>query len=183
MFYFAGLLVRKTVSFILLFCLLIYIGGYHLLYIYHQQQLKTEMKAFLKENHSSGFGSKLVFSLNAGKIDNADFSWEEENEEFRYQQELYDVISVEKKNGKIEIVCLKDNNENQLENQLNEIHKLNKTNSSKSTQITLKFFSLFYLQKNQTSNLKSMLCHPRPHRFSSDLLVAFFDIQAPPPRC
>ena len=39
------------------------------MYIYHQQLLKTEMKAFLKENHSSGFGSKLVFSLNSGKID------------------------------------------------------------------------------------------------------------------
>jgi hypothetical protein len=162
---------------------LIYIGGYHLLYIYHQQQLKTEMKAFLKANHGSGFGSKLVFPLSSGKIENADFSWEEENEEFRFQQELYDVVSIEKKNGTIEILCLKDNNENQLENQLNEIHKLNKTNSSKSSQNTLKFFSLFYLQKNQVSNIKFSTSQPRPHLFSSDLLVAFFDIQSPPPRC
>ena len=141
------------------------------------------MKAFLKENHSSGFGSKLVFSLNSGKIDDVNFSWEEENEEFRFQQELYDVVSMEKKNGKIEIVCLKDDNENQLENQLNEIHKLNKTNPSKSSQNTLKFFSLFYLPKNQMSNFKFEFIQSRPNRFSSDLLVAFFDIQAPPPRC
>jgi hypothetical protein len=153
------------------------------LYIYHQQQLKTEMKAYLKEHHSSGFGSKLVFTLSAGEILNKDFSWEEENEEFRYLQELYDVVSIEKNNGKVEIVCLKDNNENQLENQLNEIHKLNKTNSSKSSQNTFKFFSLFYLQKNQSSNFKFVTTQPWPHRFSSDLLVAFFDIQAPPPRC
>lgn len=114
---------------------------------------------------------------------NADFSWEEENEEFRYQQELYDVVSIEKKNGNIEITCLKDNDENHLESQLNEIHKLNKSNPSKSTLNTFKFFSVFYLQKYQSTDLRVVKNIPTHHRFSSELLVAFFDIQAPPPRC
>jgi hypothetical protein len=158
-------------------------GGYHLLYIYHQQELKTEMKAFLKEHHSSRFGSKLVFAMSAGKVNNANFSWEEENEEFRYQQELYDVVSIEKTNGKIEIICIKDNDENQLESQLNEIRKLNKPNSSKSTQNTFKFFSVFYLQKSHSNYLSLVKNIVIPFRFSSELSKTFFDIQAPPPRC
>lgn len=158
-------------------------GGYHLLYMYHQQALKSEMKAFLKEHHSTRFGSKLVFELQAGKIQNTHFSWEEENEEFRYQNELYDVVSFEKTNNKIEIICIKDNDENQLENQLNEIRKLSKPNSTKTTHTTFKFFSVFYLQKSQSVDLGLVKNNRVAHRFSSQLLDAYFDIQAPPPRC
>lgn len=158
-------------------------GGYHLLYIYHQQELKSEMKAFLKAHHSSRFGTKLVFAMNEGKVNNASFSWEEENEEFRYQQELYDVVSIEKTKTNIEIICIKDNDENQLESQLNEIRKLSKPNSSKSNQNTFKFFSVFYLQKSQSNDLSIAKNIIVPYRFSSELVRTFFDIQAPPPRC
>ena len=81
-----------------------------------------------------------------------DFSWEEENEEFRYQKDLYDIVSIEKKEGLIEIVCLKDNDENQLESQLNEIHKSNKTNTSKSIQSNSKIFSVFYFKNSYCKN-------------------------------
>ncbi|MCX6205288.1 MAG: hypothetical protein NTZ19_03445 [Bacteroidetes bacterium] len=158
-------------------------GGYHLLYIFYQQQIKSEMKSFLKEHRSSEFCSKLVFATSDGKIRDSNFSWEEENEEFRYQHELYDVVSIEKKNGRAEIICLKDNDENQLEIQLNEIHKSDKSNSSKSTQNFLKFFSVFYLEKKQAFDFRTVEINLYTHRFSPELLIAFFEIQVPPPRC
>ena len=132
--YFAKL-VRKTFSFILLICLLVYIGGYQLFYCLYQQSLKTEMKAYLKENKTSKFGTRLEFEIEGNQIKDKSFSWEEENEEFRYHNELYDVVNIENQEGKLILICIKDNDENQLENQLKEIHKINKTGSSKTSQI------------------------------------------------
>ncbi len=141
------------------------------------------MKAYLKENHSSKFGNLLVFTVAQNKITDPDFTWETENEEFRYRQDLYDVVSVEKKAGKLEIVCLKDANENQLENHLNEIHKLNKNNSSRSNQNSVKFFSVFYLQKQDNYNLEIKRNNLPNHSFSATLSYSFLAIQSPPPRC
>jgi hypothetical protein len=180
--YFAPL-VRKTVSFILLFCLLVYIGGYHLIYCLYQQGLKTEMKAFLKENKSSQFGIKLEFAVVNNKIKDENFSWEDENEEFRYHEELYDVVKIEKREDKIVLVCLKDNDENQLENQIKEIHKINKTGSSKTSQFNLKFFSLFYLEKQSKIFVLGNEKKEIIPTYSSHLQTSFFDIKLPPPRC
>jgi hypothetical protein len=176
-------LVRKTFSFILLFCVLVYIGGYYLIYSLYQQELKTEMKVFLKQNKSSQFGTKFEFPINNGQVADAKFSWEEEGAEFRYQHELYDVVSLEQKEGKLIIVCIKDNDENQLEKQLNEIHKTNKPVNSKTDLNSFKFFSVFYLEK---SNCYFEFCNKKKFIFpvnTSNLTATFFDIQLPPPRC
>lgn len=183
LFYFAYILVRKSISFILLFCLLIYVGGYHLLYMLYQQGLKTEMKAYIKETHSSKFGSKFIFPFSNGKIEDTSFSWEEENQEFRYHQELYDVISAKKTNDTIEIICLKDTDENFVESQMNEIHKLNKSDSSKSSQNNFKFFSPFYIQRQISKETTFLEKNKIPYQFSSNLVFHVFDIQSPPPRC
>jgi hypothetical protein len=180
--YFAPL-VRKTVSFILLFFLLVYIGGYHLIYCLYQQGLKTEMKAFLQENKSSQFGTKLEFAVVSNKIIDENFSWEDENEEFRYHDELYDVVKIEKKQDKIVLICLKDKDENQLENQIKEIHKINKTGSSKNQQTNLKFFSPFYFIKRSNHIVDFVVKNNLSNHFSLDLSYHFFDIQLPPPRC
>jgi hypothetical protein len=139
------------------------------------------MKAYLKEHHSSEFGSRLVFTLDQNKITDPNFTWEVENEEFRYRQDLYDVISVEKKAGKLEIVCLKDANENQLESQLNEIHKLNMNNSSKSSYSTIKFFSVFYFQQNNSLEFTGNKVQNKLPFFSSVLLTRVIDTLQPPP--
>jgi hypothetical protein len=180
--YFAKL-VRKTFSFILLFCLLVYIGGYHLIYSLYQQGLKTEMKAFLKENKASKFGTRLELTIIGNQIKDANFSWEEVNVEFRYQGDLYDVVNIEKHNSKIVLICIKDNDENQLENQLKEIHKINKTGSSKSLQNNFKFFSVFYLEKQIRLYLSKKAKKEVIPYFASGLLATFFEIQLPPPRC
>jgi len=180
--YFAKL-VRKTFSFILLICLLVYIGGYQLFYCLYQQSLKTEMKAYLKENKTSKFGTRLEFEIEGNQIKDKSFSWEEENEEFRYHNELYDVVNIENQECKLILICIKDNDENQLENQLKEIHKINKTGSSKSSQNNFKSFSVFYLQKQPRLFISGKGKKENPPDFSSNLSTSFFDILLPPPRC
>jgi hypothetical protein len=141
------------------------------------------MKAFLKENKLSKFGTKLEFALDGNHIKDDNFSWEEENEEFRYHDELYDVVNIEKQEGKVILICIKDNDENQLENQLKEIHKINKTGSSKNPQNNFKSFSVFYLQKQPRLFISGKGKKEKAPDFSSNLLTSFFDIQLPPPRC
>ncbi len=157
-------------------------GGYHLLYIYYQQTLKSEMKAYLKENQASELGTRLVFSMENGKVQDPNFAWEEENEEFRFQQELYDVVSLKNSHGKLEIICLKDNDENHLETQLNEIHKSNKSNPSKTNLNNCKFFSVFNFQKQNLVELKFAVSKQLNTVYSIDLSYIFYDIQSPPPR-
>ncbi len=177
------ILVRKSFCYISLFCLLVYIGGYHLIYSLYQQGLKTEMKAYLKENKSSKFGTKLEFALDGDQIKDQSFSWEEENEEFRYHQELYDVVNIEKQDGKIILICLKDNDENQLENQIKEIHKTNKSGNNKTLQNSVKFFSVFYQEKHAEIYISEIEMKEKGVSHSSNLVSSFFEIQLPPPRC
>ncbi len=158
-------------------------GGYHLLYRLYQQGLKTEMKAYLKKNKTSSFGNRFEFTLIENQVTDTQFSWEEENEEFRYRQELYDVVSIEKKAEKLVIICLKDNEENQLEKQLNQIHQLNKSAPSKSMQNSSKFFSVFYLEKQQKLIIACSIKDNLFSQSSSCLVETFFDIIQPPPRC
>lgn len=139
------------------------------------------MKAFLKVHKSSAFGSKLVFTERSGKIDQPDFEWEDGNEEFRFQQELYDVVSIEKKNGKIEIICLKDNNENQLESQLNQIHKLYNNNSSKQGHKRIKNFSTFYFHQAPGFTLIEIELLKFSHSYSAAFVTRFIETLQPPP--
>jgi len=71
-------------------------GGYQLIYCLYQQEMKTEMKAFLKQNKSSQFGTRFEFNLQVKQVVDEQFSWEEEGSEFRYRGEMYDVVSLEK---------------------------------------------------------------------------------------
>ena len=175
--------VKKSVSLILLICILTYIGGYHLIYTFYQQGLKLEMKAYLKANKHSNFGVKFQFNLSKGEISNPDFVWEEKGEEFKYKNEYYDIVTIEKDKGQIKIFCLKDDNENELEQQLNQINKKEKNSSSPSRYAQLKFFSFFY---KESSNHTFFCWSQKPdfvETYDCYLKDCYTDIYIPPPRC
>jgi hypothetical protein len=141
------------------------------------------MKAYLKQNKSSQFGTRFEFALNNNQVTDSKFSWEEEGAEFRYQKELYDVVSLEKKEGKLVIICLKDNDENKLEKQVSEIHKANKPTNSKTAQNSIKFFSVFYLEKLNNHFLPGAVKKAIIAFNDSNARFIYFDIKSPPPRC
>ena len=137
----------KKLSTILLFiCMLIYIGGYHLFYAWHQVNLKTEMKAYLKQHKSSKYGTVIQLKTNNGQISDTNFSWEDEGAEFRYHNMLYDVVTIDHQAGMVTIYCLLDNSENQLEQQINDIHK-NENKQTTKSHLSIKYFSNFCVVK------------------------------------
>ena len=175
--------VKKSVSLILLICMLTYIGGYHLIYTFYQQGLKLEMKAYLKANKQSDFGVKFQFNLTQDEISNPDFVWEEKGEEFTYKNEYYDIVTIEKDKGQIKIICLKDDNENKLAQQLNQINKKEKNSSSNTRCTQLKFYSFFY---NESANHTFFFWSQKPdfvETYNFYLKDCDTTINIPPPRC
>lgn len=119
----------------------IYMGGFHLVFAVHQQQLKREMRSYLQAHNDARYGSRFVFQLSDNKVNDPAFEWEEENQEFRYRSELYDVVSVTKQGNQLKVTALKDSNENQLEQQVNQLNK-DRNNKATTPVSELKFFSV-----------------------------------------
>lgn len=172
---------RKLLSVILLCCLLVYMGGYHLVYSLHKQELKNEMRAWLSVHAGVQIGDRFHFVLDKQNISDPFFTWEEQDHEFSYQGELYDVVTITYEKNSVTITALKDGRENELESQL---AKLNSSTQGKNTQKALvKFFPVYIHDTDQSltipeSNLLS--CSTGLYDGPADPLLA---VIAPPPRC
>ncbi len=174
---------KRTACYILLICIITYIGGYYLIYTFYQHGLKSEMKTYLKANKQSNFGIKFQFKLYQGEISNPDFVWEEKGEEFKYKNEYYDVVTIEKDKGQIKIICLKDDNENKLEQQLNQINKKEKNSTSATRLSQLKFFSFFHIESYNNSFFNKFQKPDFIETYTFFLKDCYGDIHIPPPRC
>ena len=173
---------RKTLSLLLLFSILLYTGGYHFACMVYQSYLKQEMKIYLQHTDNSAYGNHLCFSLTNGQITDPAFAWEEENTEFRYRNEWYDVISIKKTGGKILICCLKDGNENEIEKQWNELHHKNKDASSTVPVSLLKFCSSLQAFYDMQPRICYLLTCKHGLSYTSFFLNNIPEIQTPPPR-
>jgi len=173
----------KTIATILLFfCMLIYVGGYYLFFAWHQANLKTEMKAYLKQHKSSKYGTVIQLKTNSGQINDTNFSWEDDGTEFRYHDLLYDVVTIDHQAGMVSICCLLDNSENQLEQQINDIHKTENKQTNKSG-LSIKYFSNFCILKSSTIQfyppenfLYNLFPQNKISNYSSKIIC-------PPPQC
>jgi hypothetical protein len=103
--------------------------GYHLIFNHQLSAVKSEMKAFLKSQKDY----KDVVQLSLNEKESKQVYWENENE-FRYNGEMYDVIEKKIKGNQIVIRCIPDKKETAL---LNEYQKNNKSNSSNLTLLQL----------------------------------------------
>lgn len=172
---------KKLLPVILLFCLVVYMGGYHLIYALYKQGIRHDMRAWLSHHHDATFGNRFSFALSDNTVADPFFSWEETGAEFRYRGELYDVVSIHYGKDRISVCALKDGRENELDQQLSVLdhHKQEK----QKTLSVLKFFSVF-IAAGQTAFSGSMAVtvHRMPLGLYQ-LLHASPEINTPPPRC
>jgi hypothetical protein len=85
------------------------LAGQQLCFRMQLRQAKLEMKRSLRK----GRGSRHIREFSFDEQAYATLDWEEENE-FRYQGEMYDVVDVKKQNGLVLIKCIPDKKETQL---------------------------------------------------------------------
>ena len=108
--------------------------GYHLVFNFQLAVVKSEMRAFLKaeKNHKD----VLQISLNEKEV--KQLYWENESE-FRYNGEMYDVIETTKTKDQLVVRCISDNKETALINEYQKNNKRNHSNSLAAQLIMIQF--------------------------------------------
>jgi hypothetical protein len=103
--------------------------GYYLVFNFQLAAVKSEMRTFLKtqKNHKD----VVRFSLNEKEAHQ--LYWENESE-FRYKGEMYDIIETTRTNDHLVVRCVADSKETAL---INEYQKNNKRDHSDSLAVQL----------------------------------------------
>jgi len=120
----AQTIVGKLTSIFLLTCLCCALLGYHLVFHVQLATVKSEMKAFLRNQKDHKELTQLILS----KTESHHLHWEDENE-FRYRGEMYDVIEMKSTGDTVIFHCIADEKETTL---FNQYQKNNKRNGSSS---------------------------------------------------
>lgn len=103
-----------------------------------------------------------------------DFTWVENGKEIRIGNHMFDVKSVEEKNGLFSFTGIYDELEKQLHLKLNDFN--NKKNSSEQNKLFSFFFNSFYL-------LPLHLQTPQVFSVSKTSYISYFSLYLPSPYC
>ena len=119
------------------------------------------------------------FSFTAEKLEQLE--WENKHE-FRYNEQMYDVISQEWKEGKLVLQCISDEKETELLNKYIKVTREN--NSSKKTLASLIQLVLaqFIIPDPILPDPNTILFRTKFPSHSSRLISIAYPIQGPPPR-
>jgi hypothetical protein len=101
-------LVRKLFSILSLCCLFFITGGYHFVCRFRIAEAKQEMKKELLRSRKNE-ATELILSPDEISL----LVWENSSE-FHYKNEMYDVVRIEKQDGKTIICCVSDKKEKAL---------------------------------------------------------------------
>lgn len=140
------------------------------------------MKTYQKQHMDTRYGTFLSFQLKDNQVDDPFFVWEENNEEFRYKGELYDVVALQRSASNIRICATKDSRENDLEKQVAEIHHDKDAGSSDGSISFIKFFSAFCISHNVLSLFSPTGSLSYGPAYDTDLLADNHEVSSPPPR-
>jgi hypothetical protein len=146
--------------------------GYHLIFNHQLSAVKSEMKAFLKSQKDY----KDVVQLSLNEKESKQVYWENENE-FRYNGEMYDVIEKKIKGNQIVIRCIPDKKETAL---LNEYQKNNKSKSSNLTLLQL-ITAPYVLPVDHSMKQPEKIIKKRFINLSSSLQNTASAVLLPPP--
>lgn len=119
---------KKIAAVILFICLFFTLVGYHFVFRLQLGEIKTEMKKKLRNSTD-----KDVTLLSFNADDAKKIEWEEEHE-FRFNNEMYDVIEKHWQGNQLTIHCIADKKEKAL---LEAYQKITPDNSGSSTKISL----------------------------------------------
>ncbi len=148
-----------------------------------QYHAEVCMEDSLKQNLPA---SKLTVFENAA--DNKQVEWERADKEFRYKGSMYDVVRVEKKNGKQIYYCLSDVAEAQVYTLIQKLVNVqlgSDTPLHSNVQKILKLFVQVFMPceryRYDVANVKESICLFYPTQ-DSNYSCCFISNTAPPPR-
>jgi len=164
--------VRKYIAIVLLSLLFINVIGVQVFYYFQSLQLKAEMKAFLKTTAHKDVETIVLSSTTA-------VEWENESE-FRYNNEMYDVIDKKTEGHQQIIRCISDKKETAL---FKTFQKTTKQNSKQKANLLSKFISIQFVPNKEIQTTITFLSTLIAYSHSSLLLSEQSrDILKPPPQ-
>lgn len=100
---------QKLIAIVLLGCLLMTTVGYHLVFRVQLHHLKAEMKRNLRNARNRKELTELSFDADQLQ----QLAWEDE-QEFNWKGEWYDVVEKKMVNGRLHVLCIADKKEKKL---------------------------------------------------------------------
>jgi len=168
------LLLRYIFSIILVLTLFFVSDGYHLYYLYLQNQQKRSVEEKIKEG---SFKEELSI-INIKSKNSDDLQWIKINKEFRFKGDLYDIVKVEHLQTSTRYFCIKDVKEKKLESRFINNLKRRRNKLQKLRQnLNLKFLQTG--NNFKTNNQKIIVEHKL---YSNTYKSGIIDISSPPPR-
>lgn len=173
----------KKITAILLFtALLVYASGTLVVYKYMVYQQKQSMKAFIKANPNNSLAVHIKFSKTDLSNGQVNFEWVEDNKEFRFNGEMYDVVSNSTFNDSIQILAIKDKGENDLLQQYCSVMH-HQSNKKASVSFLFKLLSSVFVFSNNDVSVVSFLNTEKPFiNLETKLSKVYTSIVTPPPQ-
>jgi hypothetical protein len=167
----------KKLTAILLVCLLcLNLFGYQLFFYLQIKEAKAQMKEQIALFENAG----LFTTIQVDVKESSAIIWENESE-FIYGDNLYDVIEKKQSGNNISITCIADTKEDKLVSTFNNLNK--QSSPSQTSSISLfKFINAIYLP---VQNLTTIYCTEKIkdncENITQQIIKRSFDISTPPP--
>ncbi len=171
---------KKFFAILLLASFSVQVTGYHIFFHMKQAAIKKTANSRIQRAVEEGRTDHFVFTLQEAATL---LQWEEDGE-FRYQGEMYDLVDKKIENGKIYIRCISDKKETGLVKNYRKMTNDDFGGSSKKrTSLLLKLIATFYTPAVTTC----METRPIPGEISwatyqSPLASSISEILTPPPQ-
>jgi hypothetical protein len=165
--------VKKIAALLMLLLLFFLCTGYHFLFHVRLQGIKSEMKAYLRglKDHPD----IVTFHFDFQQAQS--LAWEEDRE-FTYKGERYDVIEKHMEGNRLLISCVPDKKESQLIEQYRSTHR-DRDHSGFRIKLMASGFILPALTESSLSVIQIKQLHPL---FTAALSLHQGSIETPPPQ-
>ncbi len=162
--------------------MIIYLGGYQIISACYRLELKIEAHNYLTSNLTEEYLSIFQFDVKDGIVQATSFEWEEDGKEFKYKNNMYDVVQIKENNNQIIVYCYNDSGESRLEKHLDQIHQQQNNPKASATTAFQKLISLsFESVKNHDMYLVPSKLRFKYKEYDESVLLHHLEITAPPP--
>jgi hypothetical protein len=170
---------RKYLGIFLFVCLLAPSAGTYIWLQYEKKMTKKEVKRMM----ISGIDKKELVFFKFSKEDTKKLDWKH-SKEFKYNEQMYDVVESEIKGDSIAYWCWWDNEETKLNAQLKSLVEKdfgNNTQNKEKQKKLLDFFkTLYYVQHSELDKNKSSLNKSEFSYIRNYISYAYFPPVPPP---
>lgn len=144
-YYFSA--VRRLITTLLIICILFQSGGvllyYQVSFVVAQHHMKKRLESGV------GFHEMTILDLNHDQL--LELEWKKKKREFRFEGEMYDVVSEEKTDNGMRYYCVCDKEETQLRNNIANFTKKHRDQKSRSAHDSIvKIVKMLKKQRDQS---------------------------------